>query len=85
VVINFKVCPRCTGDLYLTEDVFGKYASCIQCGYMKDIEEPRKVKDPMPRRGLEGERRVINLADGNRPPGFEGPRAVRRQNQQRPG
>ena len=48
MVINFKVCPRCTGNLYLTEDVFGKYASCIQCGYMKDIVEPHKVKDPRP-------------------------------------
>ena len=48
MVIKFKVCPRCKGDLYLTEDVFGKYASCMQCGYLKDVEEPRKEKDTMP-------------------------------------
>ena len=36
VMIKFKVCPRCHGDLYLNEDVFGKYFNCLQCGYMKD-------------------------------------------------
>ena len=40
-MIHFKVCPRCHGDLYLTQDVFGKYVSCLQCGYLKDILEPR--------------------------------------------
>ena len=39
-MIHFKVCPRCHGDLYLTQDSFGKYVSCLQCGYLKDIETP---------------------------------------------
>ena len=38
-MIHFKVCPRCHGDLYLTQDVFGKYFSCLQCGYLKDVEK----------------------------------------------
>ncbi len=36
-MIQFKVCPRCRGDLYLKEDVFGKYLSCLQCGYVREI------------------------------------------------
>ena len=36
-MIKFKFCPRCRGDLYLTEDIFGKYLSCLQCGYLKDL------------------------------------------------
>ena len=39
-MIHFKVCPRCHGDLYLTQDSFGEYVSCLQCGYLKDVEEP---------------------------------------------
>jgi len=41
VLIKFKVCPRCRGDLYLGEDVFGRYLSCLQCGYLKDVEDPK--------------------------------------------
>ncbi len=40
-MIKFKVCPRCRGDLYLSEDTFGKYFSCLQCGYLRDVEQPR--------------------------------------------
>ena len=40
VMIHFKVCPRCHGDVYLREDIFGKYLSCLQCGYLKDLVEP---------------------------------------------
>ena len=43
-MIKFKVCPRCHGDLYLNEDVFGKYVNCLQCGYMKDAEAPALTK-----------------------------------------
>ena len=38
-MIYFKGCPRCHGDLYLKEDIFSKYLSCLQCGYLKDIME----------------------------------------------
>ena len=43
-MIKFKVCPRCHGDLYLNEDVFGKYLNCLQCGYMKDSEAPAPTR-----------------------------------------
>ena len=42
-MIKFKVCPRCNGDLYLNEDIFGKYLNCLQCGYMKDEEAPAVI------------------------------------------
>jgi len=50
-VIKFKVCPRCRGDLYLAEDVFGRYLSCLQCGYLKDVEEPKLASTPIPEAG----------------------------------
>lgn len=45
-MIKFKVCPRCQGDLYLSEDIFGKYFSCMQCGYLKDLVKPRPDSSP---------------------------------------
>ena len=47
-MIKFKVCPRCRGDLYLAEDVFGRYLSCFQCGYLKDVEKAELVSTPVP-------------------------------------
>lgn len=41
-MIKFKLCPRCRGDLYLGEDIFGTYYSCMQCGYLRDIEPPKR-------------------------------------------
>lgn len=42
-MIKFKLCPRCRGDLYLGEDIFGIYYSCLQCGYLRDVEPPKRV------------------------------------------
>jgi DNA-directed RNA polymerase subunit M/transcription elongation factor TFIIS len=39
-IIKFKECPRCQGDLYITEDGFGRYLSCLQCGYLRDLAQP---------------------------------------------
>ncbi len=36
--LNLKACPRCKGDLYIASDMYGDYAQCVQCGYMKDLE-----------------------------------------------
>ena len=38
-MIYFKDCPRCKGDMYLAEDIFGKYLNCLQCGYLRDVTE----------------------------------------------
>ena len=40
-MIKLKTCPKCQGDLYLSEDIFGKFFSCMQCGYLKDLDKPR--------------------------------------------
>ena len=39
-MIKFNECPRCHGDIFLSEDTFGKYLSCMQCGYLHDLEQP---------------------------------------------
>ena len=39
----FKGCPRCKGDLHSNRDMYGSYDECLQCGYMRDIEEPNKL------------------------------------------
>lgn len=26
-------CPRCYGDLYANDDMYGKYFACLQCGH----------------------------------------------------
>ncbi len=31
-MLYLKACPRCTGDLAPTEDEFGSYLYCVQCG-----------------------------------------------------
>ncbi len=41
-MIAFKGCPKCHGDLYLSKDMYGKYISCLQCGYMKDLPTESK-------------------------------------------
>jgi Zn ribbon nucleic-acid-binding protein len=34
-MILFKACPRCqTGDLSLSEDIYGEYVQCVQCGHV---------------------------------------------------
>ena len=43
-MIKFKGCPRCGGDLLLAEDIFGKYLSCLQCGFLRDMAE--RPKEP---------------------------------------
>ena len=35
-----KLCPRCNGDLYENNDIFGRYIACLQCGHhLTDYEE----------------------------------------------
>jgi hypothetical protein len=38
-MIKFKNCPRCRGDIRIDKDYYGGYENCIQCGYVKDLEE----------------------------------------------
>ena len=41
----FKECPKCHGDLFDGEDLHGRYVSCIQCGYMRDL--PEEISHPL--------------------------------------
>ena len=46
-MIKFKECQRCKGDLYLAEDSFGRYLSCMQCGYLRDLEQSARELGPV--------------------------------------
>ena len=39
-MFQLKACPKCQGDFYVTEDGFGKFLNCFQCGCIKDLELP---------------------------------------------
>ncbi len=40
LMIYFKKCPRCSGDLYDGRDTYGTYLTCLQCGcYLTHAEE----------------------------------------------
>lgn len=38
--IYLKGCPRCKGDIRASQDEYGKYIHCLQCGYAADVERP---------------------------------------------
>jgi len=44
-MMYFKECPKCHGDLFDGEDLHGRYVSCIQCGYMRDL--PEEIPHPL--------------------------------------
>jgi hypothetical protein len=56
-MVWLKACPRCKGDLFLDEDNYGKFQSCLQCGYMRDLSHAsRKFLSPTPiKDGTNGE------------------------------
>lgn len=39
----FKECPKCHGDLREESDMYGKYISCMQCGYTLRHEEEMRL------------------------------------------
>ncbi len=48
-MFNLRACPRCRGDLYAGEDIYGVYLSCVQCGrYFPFAEVPARVGRPTP-------------------------------------
>ncbi len=32
----FKLCPRCSGDLFEDRDQYGMFITCLQCGFNRD-------------------------------------------------
>ena len=37
-MVYLKSCPKCLGDLTMRQDAYGAFISCIQCGFMRDVE-----------------------------------------------
>ena len=59
-MIYFKSCPRCRGDVSLTIDIFGKYLSCLQCGFLKDIvNDAPQSQDKKPEPIVVAERELL--------------------------
>jgi len=38
-----RKCNKCGGNLYIEEDVYGRYISCLQCGFTEECLEKVKV------------------------------------------
>ena len=36
-MVWFKLCPRCSGDLFEDRDQYGNFITCIQCGLNRQI------------------------------------------------
>ena len=34
MTLYLKACPRCSGDMQLNMDQFGRYMECLQCGFL---------------------------------------------------
>ncbi len=43
-VWKLKSCMRCRGDIYIDKDYDGWYEHCLQCGYLRPIPGPGKVR-----------------------------------------
>ncbi len=40
-----KECPRCGGDLHEESDLYGRYISCVQCGYIPTQVQEARLQD----------------------------------------
>ena len=48
-----RACPRCRGDLSLDSDIYGRYVSCLQCGFVRDVTETEAQRKVNPGLGKE--------------------------------
>ena len=37
-MIYFKSCPKCQGDLTMSQDSYGPFVRCLQCGFLRDVD-----------------------------------------------
>jgi transcription initiation factor TFIIIB Brf1 subunit/transcription initiation factor TFIIB len=37
-MLTRKHCPKCGGNIYLSNDYYGHYEQCLQCGYTCDLD-----------------------------------------------
>jgi hypothetical protein len=54
---KLKACPKCKGAIFGDADKFGRYLSCVNCGWSKDLSEgaqlPRsRIDDDCDREGI---------------------------------
>jgi ssDNA-binding Zn-finger/Zn-ribbon topoisomerase 1 len=47
-MLRLKACPRCNGDVVFERDNWGWYEQCIQCGYLRDLQNELEVKQQQP-------------------------------------
>ena len=43
-MLLLKACPKCGGDMQLSGDIYGSYASCLNCGFLLDVPDDQKVE-----------------------------------------
>ena len=63
-MVWLKACPRCKGDLFLDEDHYGKFKSCAQCGYMRDLVAGSQGPVQAPRLATASEAACLDLLAG---------------------
>ncbi len=44
-MLLLRACPKCRGAIYFAGDPYGFYASCLNCGYLKDVENLDNVQE----------------------------------------
>ena len=42
-MMHLKACPRCRGDMIASQDVYGLFKQCLQCGNVQELGRPRAV------------------------------------------
>ena len=48
-MFKLRGCPKCHGDLFVGEDIYGPYLSCVQCGrYFSVSDVPAAGVRPVP-------------------------------------
>jgi hypothetical protein len=39
VMWKLKKCPRCGGDFFIEQDIYGWYEQCLQCSYRQELPD----------------------------------------------
>jgi DNA-directed RNA polymerase subunit M/transcription elongation factor TFIIS len=34
---KFNKCPKCSGDIFIDQDIGTSYEKCLQCGYEREL------------------------------------------------
>lgn len=62
MLLYFKSCPRCSGDISADSDMHGMYLKCLQCGFSKDLS-PEMAKNLFGGQGAEPRAAAAGQAD----------------------